>query len=417
MHSRLVAYGGQGVSVRQLGGDRAGEMRITRFLHNPQVTADEMISTALARTCTQVSGRHVLAIQDTSALRVDEKGLGLSFHSVLAVDANDGAVLGLVDNFFLMRRGGERASRKQRNFAEKDSRRWLSGAERASALAEAGAACVTVVEDREGDIYECFAFKPANVEKLVRAAQDRRLANGASLFSTAAAWDEAGRMAVEIPAAAGRKARETELSVSFGKVELARPHRRKASDGLPKTITATLVVGRQIDPLEGEEPALWLLLTTHQVNDIADARRIIGFYRLRWSIEQLFRTMKTKGFDVEALRQEPNGPLEKLVTAILIAAVKVMQLVAEREGKAHRSFTEVFDPDDQPALERVCKSLEGKTEKQKNPHPEGSLAYAAWVFARLGGWTGYYGKPGPIVMLRGLIQFHAIKHGWNLRNV
>ena len=34
-----------------------------------------------------------------------------------------------------------------------------------------GAACVTVIEDREGDIYECFAFKPANVEKLVRAAQ------------------------------------------------------------------------------------------------------------------------------------------------------------------------------------------------------------------------------------------------------
>ncbi|MGA8447201.1 MAG: hypothetical protein WB766_18710, partial [Roseiarcus sp.] len=40
--------------------------------------------------------------------------------------------------------------------------------------------------------------------------------------------------------------------------------------------------------------------------------------------------------------------------------------------------------------------------KQKNPHPPGSLAFAAWVFARLGGWTGYYGKPGPIVMLRGL---------------
>ncbi len=41
----------------------------------------------------------------------------------------------------------------------------------------------------------------------------------------------------------------------------------------------------------------------------------------------------------------------------------------------------------------------------------------AWVFARLGGWTGYYGKPGPIVMLRGLTEFQSIKHGWNLRNV
>lgn len=417
MYERLVAHGGKGVSVRRLGGDRAGEMRIARFLHNPKVTFSEMISTARARTCAQVAGRHVLAIQDTSALRVDEKGVGLSFHPVIAVDAHAGTVLGLIDTFFLRRQGGERDKRRQRAFAQKDSRRWLDGAESASTLAEAGAACVTVIEDREGDIYECFAFKPTHVEKLVRAAQDRCLADATSLFSKADAWDEAGRMTVALPAAPGRKAREAELSVSFGKVEIRRPRHRTAASGLPKTISVTLVIGREIDPPGTEEPALWFLLTTHQVNDIADARRIIGFYRLRWTIEQLFRTMKTKGFDVEALRQEPDGPLEKLVTAILIAAIKVMQLVAEREGNAKRPLSDVFDPGDEPALERVCQSLEGKTAKQKNPHSKGSLAYAAWVFARLGGWTGYYGKPGPIVMLRGLTQFHAIKHGWSLQNV
>lgn len=417
MYEQLVAHGGQGISVRQLGGDRAGEVRIGRFLHNPKVTTGEMVSTALAQTCAQVAGRHVLAIQDSSALRVDEKGIGLSFHPVLAVEAQTGTVLGLIDNFFLTRRGGERAKRKQRRFAEKDSRRWLSGAQSASALAAAGAACVTVIEDREGDIYECFAFKPADVEKLVRAAQDRRLADGTSLFSKAEAWEEAGRMVVALPAAPGRRARQATLSVRFGSVEIVRPNGRKAADGLPGTIAVTLVIGREIDPPEGEEPALWYLLTTHGVTDLADARRIIGFYRLRWTIEQLFRTMKTKGFAVEALRQEQGGPLEKLVTAILMAAVKVMQLVAEREGKARRPLGDVFDPDDQPALDRVCRSLEGKTEKQKNPHPSGSLAFAAWVFARLGGWTGYYGKPGPIVILRGLTQFHAIKHGWSLRDV
>jgi IS4 transposase len=392
-------------------------MRITRFLHNPRVTLDAMTSAARARTCGQVGGRHVLAIQDTSALRVDEKGVGLSFHPVIAVDANTGATLGLVDNLFLTRQGGEREKRKQKTFEEKDSRRWLSGAESASALAEAGATCVTVVEDREGDIYECFAFKPANVEKLVRAAQDRSLVDGDLLFSKAETWDEAGRMTVELPAAPGRKARKADLAIRFGKVEIKRPKHRAAGGGLPAAIGVTLVIGREIDPPEGEEPALWFLLTTHQVNDIADARRIIGLYRLRWTIEQLFRTMKTKGFEVEALRQEQDGPLEKLVTVILIAAIRVMQLVAEREGEARRPLRDVFDPDDQPVLERVCQTLEGKTAKQKNPYAKGSLAYAAWVFARLGGWTGYYGKPGPIVMIRGLTQFHAIKHGWSLRNV
>jgi hypothetical protein len=32
----------------------------------------------------------------------------------------------------------------------------------------------------------------------------------------------------------------------------------------------------------------------------------------------------------------------------------------------------------------------------------------------LGGWTGYYGKPGPKVMRIGLAEFHAIKYGVNL---
>ena len=64
--------------------------------------------------------------------------------------------------------------------------------------------------------------------------------------------------------------------------------------------------------------------------------------------------------------------------------------------------------------ERVSASLEGRTRRRKNPHPTGSLAFATRVFARLGGWTGYYGKPGPIVVFNGVVRYHAIKHGWTL---
>ena len=274
-----------------------------------------------------------------------------------------------------------------------------------------------MIEDREGDIYESFALKPAGVEMLVRAAQDRTLADGTKLFAKGDGWAEAGRMSVDLPATPGRKARQAQLALRFGTVEIGRPRRRKR-DGqeLPKTVTLQFVDVREIDAPEGETAAHWRLLSTHKVEDIEAARRIVGFYRKRWTIEQLFRTAKTKGFQVEALRQQ-EGPLQKLVTAIFIAAVTTMQLVAERDGAAGRPLADALDPDDMPAIEKVCESLEGKTQKQKNPHPKGSLAYAAWVFARLGGWTGYYGKPGPIVMLRGLTEFQAIKHGWKLRDV
>jgi hypothetical protein len=414
---RLVAHGGKGISVRQLGGQRSGEVRIGRFLHNPKVTAEEMAAVAKARTCAQASGRHVLAIQDTTALRVDEKGIGLSLHPVIAVDADDGAMLGLIDNAFLARKGGGRGSRKERSIEDKESRRWLDGAQSAAALAEAGAARVTVIEDREGDIYESFALKPIRVELLIRAAQDRALACGTRLFAKADGFPEAGRMTVDLSAIPGRKARQAQLSLRFGTVEITRPRRAKRGEAAPpKTLTVQLIDAREIDPPQGQEAAHWRLLTTHKVDDIEAARRMVGFYRKRWTIEQLFRTMKTKGFQIEALRQQ-EAPLQKLVAAILIAAIVTMQLVAERDGAAARPLEDALDPEDEPVLEQVCKSLEGNTQKQKNPHPKGSLAYAAWVFARLGGWTGYGGKPGPIVMLKGLTEFHAIKHGWKLRDV
>ena len=178
-------------------------------------------------------------------------------------------------------------------------------------------------------------------------------------------------MNVDLPAAPGRKARRGRVfrQLRQGRDQAAQRTATPA-DGLPETISRD--TGHRPRDRSSRRRRAGALVPADDPSGQRHrrARRIIGFYRLRWTIEQLFRTMKTKGFDVEALRQEQDGPLEKLVTAILIAAVKVMQLVAERDGKASRPLADVFDPDDQPAMERVCKSLEGKTEKQKNPIPK-----------------------------------------------
>jgi len=37
-------------------------------------------------------------------------------------------------------------------------------------------------------------------------------------------------------------------------------------------------------------------LTTHTVDDVAEALAVVELYRRRWVIEQLFRTLKTQGF-------------------------------------------------------------------------------------------------------------------------
>lgn len=417
MQARLVETGGHGVSVRRLGGDRAGEIRLTRFLRNDAVTLDEMVASAASRTRARCAGQRVLAIQDTTVVQ-SEGGGGLYLHAMIAVDAQDGALLGVVHATALTRESGRKAERRARPVDVKESQRWLDGAVQAATLC-AEAREVTVVADRESDIYAAFARRPAPVHLLIRAAQDRALEDGERLFGAVDARPENGRTRLTLPAQPGRPAREAVLAIRFTRVEIARP-RNGVLQGLPDTVALTVVDVREVDP-----PATggvhWRLLTTHTVNSLADAFVMVEYYRRRWCIEQVFRTLKTKGFDIEALRIGEPAVRFKLVTATLIAAVTIQQLVHARDGDPNRGplrpITDVLEPDDRPLLEAFCADLEGKTQRQKNPHPKTSLAYASWVYARLGGWTGYYGKPGPAVMLAGWLHFQAAKHGARLKPI
>jgi len=410
-------------------------MQFTRLLRNPAVTPAEMSAHAAEGTAGRVAGRDVVAIQDTSELvlggrRARANGFGpvggggalggLLLHSVLAVEAGTGALLGLVDAKVWNRDAGAASPRRGRATAEKESQRWLDGAAHAGAVL-ASAASITVVSDREGDIYEGFARRPANVHLIVRVAQNRRVETDENenadplLFSFLDALPERGRLAVTIPAAPGRQARAAELVLRFSPVVLRRP-RHGADPGLPETIALTLVDVREALPPQDGEPVHWRLLTTYAVASLGDARRVLDLYRRRWIAEQFFRTLKTAGFDIEQADIGDPQAMINFVAAATVAAVTVLQLVQARDGTTDQRLSDAFDPADQPVLEAVSAQLEGKTARQKNPHPKGSLAFVAWVIGRLGGWDGYYGKPGPLVMRRGLHDFQQIKYGSTLRS-
>jgi hypothetical protein len=391
-----------------------------------------MVRHAVSGTGGRVAGRDIVVVQDTSELalggrRARANGYGpvgkggalrgLLLHAGLALEVGTGALLGLVYAQVWNRDEGAVAPRRSRATADKESRRWLDTAARAGeALAAANS--ITVVSDRESDIYEHFACRPTNTHLIVRACQNRKIKathedTGTLLFGLVDRLPEAGRFSAKIPAAPGRKARETELAVRFSPVELCKPL-HGAARRLPKTIALTLVDVREVATPEDGEPIHWRLLTTHPVTSLGEARRIVDLYRMRWTIEEFFRTLKTAGFDIEGADIGEPQVMTKFVAAATVAAVTVMQLVKARDGTTDRPVADAFEPDDQPILEALSARLQGKTARQKNPHPKGSLAFAAWVIARLGGWTGYYGKPGPQVMRRGLDDFRRIKFGTTL---
>jgi len=324
-------------------------------------------------------------------------------------------LLGLIDASWLRRRGGQRARTGARPFAQKESRRWLDAAVGAAQIGAAGATRVTVMADREGDVYETFALRPPGVDLIIRAQQDRTLANGALLSRCLDDAPELGRETVDLPAGPGRRARTAVLALRACPIEIKAPKRPGADNAtLPARVALGFVEAREVDPPPGVEPAHWLLLTTHATPDFAAARQIVSWYRQRWTIEPLFRIMKTQGFDIEASRVEEGGPFENLVAATLIAAVQVLQMARERDGAAERPLTDVFSLDDEPAMAAICAQLEGQTARQRNPHAPRTLAWGAWICARLGGWTGYYGKPGPITLHRGRLRLMQILHGYAL---
>lgn len=405
-------------------------MQYTRFLRNLSVTWGEMSGHAAAVTAQRAGGRDIVAIQDTCELKLGGRQAaaqgfgpvgrggatrGLLLHAVLALDAGTSELIGAVDLHVRNRPGRVTQHRRSRETAQKESQRWLDGIHHAGEVLSQ-ASHITVVSDRESDIFEDFVRRPAHVDLIIRAGQNRSILTGPGgakglLFALGDGMAPLHRLDdVIIPAAPGRKARKTQLAIGYAPVEICRPLHASAKD-LPETVTLTLLDIRETSKPPGGEAIHWRLLTTYTIADLQQAKQVLERYRMRWRIEEYFRTLKTAGFQIEDIQIGDPHAMINFVAASAIAATTVMQLVQARDGNTNQSLLDAFEPGDQPVLEAICKQLEGKTARQKNPHAKGTLAFAAWVIARLGGWDGYYGKPGPLVMRRGIHDFRQIKYG------
>lgn len=389
-----------------------------------------MLASAAARLAPLVEGRHVLTIQDTTEVNFAAharraRGLGLVgngvdqgffMHPLLVAEASPGGgIIGLAGAEIWCRHKRKAANYRRQPIETKESYRWIAAGETAK-TALATAAMITLISDAESDSYELFVRIPdARTQLLIRACQDRRLADASSLYAHAESLPERRRYTLALPATKKRTARTAQMALRFAPVTIRRPE-SCPDKSLPREVTLVLVEARELDAPQGVEPVCWRLLTTHRVDTVDDARQIVAWYCRRWHIEQLFRTLKRQGLDLESSLVETGDALMKLAVLALIAAVRTLQLTCARDGTTEQPAAAAFEADEIIVLHRLLPTIEGKTEKQKNPFPAESLAWAAWIIARLGGWSGYAsGRPaGPITILHGLTRFAAIIHGFTL---
>jgi hypothetical protein len=431
------------VCLRQLSETRATQRRFQRLLVSPKVTPAEISRAGSERTAQAAAGRHVLAFQDTSELNYTahvkctdglgklsgNKGRGLFIHPVLVVDADSHACLGVVHQSVWVRDVDEPKKQARRPIEEKESMYWVDGAQTACRrLREA--ASVTVIADRESDIYEEWDRVPGGSNHLLtRARWDRQVESGGTLFEWIRKQPSAASYVLDVPARSASKAyrsaggarnsartaHKAQMELRYGSVTILRPNGCKAEKA-KITLSVLEVVESPKTVRRGEEPVHWILLTDHAIDDTEKALEVLGWYQQRWQIEQLFRTLKRQGLRIEASQLRHVDELLKLASIAIHVAARTMQLVNARDGDTQQPASDVFDDEEVALLGKLQGSLEGKTSRQKNPHPIFSLAWASWTIARIGGWKGSAkeAKPGPITIMNGLKRFDGMVLGWSL---
>lgn len=423
---------GKDVCLRRLSrGNRALEVRFNRFLGHGKVTIERIIESWSESTVAAVAGRHVLAIQDTSEIHFNttsqrRRGLGeigkgnhhgVLLHPLLAVDADNGNCLGLLSGKVWTREGRRTVPHDSRDLSDKESQRWITTADAAKPLL-AGAAMVTLLGDRESDIFALYASAAEQDYRVIaRSMHDRKLADETGLYAAIDVMAAVQRRTIQLPARGQRPARQADLELRFGAIELARPP-SKFLRHLPKSLYLAVVDVREISASPGVDPLHWRLLTSHEVAGADDAWRIVEWYKQRWIIEQFFRVLKTQGFRLEDSQIGLADRLLKLVAIAAKAAVITIQLLQARNGSRQRVAT-AFNISQTATLTALNQQLEARSKRLKNPHPPDTLAWAAWIIGRLGGWDGYPSSkpPGPITFKNGLEYFHAVAAGWSLRDM
>ena len=411
--------------LKDLGEGRAGEVAAHRYLSSCCVTSQGILEVLGARTGEACVGRRVVAAQDTTEVSFsgksagrrglgpggDGKSAGFFIHAVVAVDAEDEAVLGVVGARMWTRGPDRVAPRADRPIEDKESRRWTEGAQIAADQL-AGASQVVVVADQEADIFSHFANRPAGVDLLVRARHDRALVDGGTLFAQAATWPVHTQAQVAVaPRGPGDKGRMAQVTIRSRRVEIARPGPRSGSADTPASLTLGLVEVCEPNPPPGIKPLLWRLATTLSVEGPEAAQEVVRLYRLRWRIEEVFRALKSDGLRLEETQVRDPVRVFRLSALALGAAARIIQLVDARDGGS-RPMSDVLDTRFEPAVAALSRAREGATQKQRNPHPPGSLAWVSWVVARYGGWNCYGKPPGPKTMAKGWERFSATLSGF-----
>ena len=385
--------------INQFSNNRNEVVGASRFFNNPRVELNDLILNESELNDELVSGLHVLSIQDTSKVNFIKNknkldsldtdlgaissrgGLGFFLHPSLIVNAANGFPL-CFSHIKIFNRSNDNGNKYDRDYKklpieEKESHRWIESALESQKNLKS-AKTVTFIADREGDIYDLYDQLPGdNQHILIRVTHNRKVnKNNEKLFSELDKCEVSGSYKKEIKGDTRikRSGRTALLDVKFKNINILVPKNHNNKKNVSSSVNLTIVEVREnIKTVpDGEEPILWRLITSHNLNNFEDAKKIIHWYTLRWLIEELFRLLKKQSLQLENSQLETGIALKKLSVFALKTALILLQLVKGRDGDFNENANTVFSSKEIKFMKGVKGKIEGRTQKQKNKFKEDS---------------------------------------------
>ena len=390
-----------------------------RFFDNDKVTPEAIGAAHREATIGRITAMGcplVLGVQDSTYINLTThratKGLGpigktdgprgFIHHGVLAVEAEKGIPLGLLDSFSWARpEEAEGAAPSAPDGAEgKESRRWLDALTRTAGILPAGVRMLTVA-DREADFFEFFDHaRNLGEHVLVRVHHDRSVAVGDEirpLWDAARAAEPQGVITFTVPRddQHNRPEREAIAALQVAAVQLQSPRHLAARRLAP--VPACVILLQEIDAPPDQKPVQWLLLTTLAVHTLAEASQCVIWYSWRWRIERLHFVLKS-GCSYEKLQLETTERLLRALAIYLIVAWRVLYIDMVGRSLPTAPCTIFLTPAEWQAL--CCRRMKTPTPP---PDPPDCRTAVRWL-AQLGGFLARKrdGEPGVKTLWRGL---------------
>lgn len=409
--------------------DMAGAKAAYRLFNEPSVTPEAILAPHTQQTLLRMKAEPVVLVaQDTTVLNFSSHeeaegfgGIGGGYatnhgcflHSALAFN-EAGVPLGILSAKQWARPQKSKITPNKKSKAKKESARWGETVESISALPLPQTKVVHLA-DQEGDDWSLLsACVEQNASYVIRADGLRGVKPGISLRDTMLAAEVMGYNIVPVSAKKLRKghgagawspgndrpaaeAREAKVEVRVKVVTM--PKTRTRTDG-QKSITMTVVSAIEVAPPKGiKDPLEWHLMTDQPVTSLAEAERIIAWYRQRWAIETWHRTLKS-GIKVEDCRLSTYDRMQRYISLAAILAWRIDWMVKVAREQPETPVEALLDPMEIEILKRSSRNRS----KQLLTIRDGIRQ-----IAMLGGFTGLKsaGEPGSLTLWRGWTELMA----------